>query len=71
MRDASNSTRPSTRIPGLDDIRFRALARNFAYLVEGGPGTGKTSLATHFILEGQQEDECCLNVTVSESNSST
>ena len=71
MKDASNSSRPSTRIPGLDDIRFRALASNYAYPVEGGHGTGKTSLATHFILGGQQEDERFFNVTLSESNSLT
>ena len=36
-------------------------------MVEGDPGTGKTALATQFILEGKRQGERCLYVTLSES----
>lgn len=37
------------------------------YLVEGEPGTGKTTLALQFLLEGARRGEKCLYVTLSES----
>lgn len=37
------------------------------YLVEGDPGTGKTTLSMQFILEGKRAGERCLYVTLSES----
>jgi circadian clock protein KaiC len=36
-------------------------------LVEGDPGTGKTTLGTQFVLEGKRQGERCLYVTLSES----
>jgi circadian clock protein KaiC len=37
------------------------------YLLEGRPGTGKTTLALQFLLEGVRSGESCLYVTLSES----
>ena len=45
----------------------RRLAANRVYLVEGSPGTGKTTLALQFLLEGAQRGEPGLYVTLSET----
>ena len=41
-------------IPGLDDILLGGLRRNRLFLFEGSPGSGKTTLALQFLLEGAQ-----------------
>ena len=40
---------------------------NRIYLLEGDPGTGKTTLALQFMLEGARAGEKCLYVTLSET----
>ena len=40
------------------------------YLIEGNPGTGKTTLALQFLLEGVARGEACLYVTLSETTGS-
>jgi len=37
-----------------------------AYLVRGGPGTGKTTLGLHFLEEGLKNNENCLLITMTE-----
>jgi circadian clock protein KaiC len=59
--------RVSTGSPGLDDILGGGLDADRVYLVEGRPGTGKTTLALQFLLEGVRQGERCLYVTLSES----
>ena len=46
------SPRVATGIQGLDEILGGGLPENRLYLVEGEPGTGKTTLALQFLLEG-------------------
>ena len=58
----------STGIEGLDDILRGGFPGNRLYLVEGEPGTGKTTLALHFLLEGARLGEPGLYVTLSESS---
>lgn len=41
--------RISTGIPGLDEIAYGGLLTERAYLVRGGPGSGKTTLSLHFL----------------------
>ena len=48
----ASSPRISMGIPGLDDILGGGLTPNRVYLVEGTPGTGKTTLSLQFLLEG-------------------
>jgi circadian clock protein KaiC len=53
--------------PGLDDILNGGLIPNRIYLVEGDPGSGKTTLSLQFLLEGLKHGEKCLYITLSET----
>jgi circadian clock protein KaiC len=64
---AVSQPRLSTGVPGLDDVLAGGLPSNHLYLVEGDPGTGKTTLALHFLMEGARRGEQGLYVTLSES----
>src|SRR5579862_6854920 len=56
-------------VPGLDDILVGGLARKRLFLFEGSPGTGKTTLALQFLLEGARCGEKGLYITLSETES--
>src|SRR5581483_6761487 len=57
----------ATGVAGLDDILEGGIARNHLYLVEGDPGTGKTTIAMQFLMEGVRCGQRGLYVTLSES----
>jgi circadian clock protein KaiC len=59
--------RLSTGVEGLDTILNGGLTANRLYLVEGKPGTGKTTLALQFLLDGVRRHERVLYVTLSET----
>lgn len=42
-------SRVATGVAGLDEILCGGLLANYAYLVRGGPGVGKTTLGVHFL----------------------
>lgn len=69
--DAVASTRrldkAATGISGLDDVLAGGFHRHRVYLLEGNPGTGKTTLAMQFLLEGRAMGERGLYVTLSEN----
>jgi len=68
--DRSEQTdRVSTGIPGLDRVLAGGLPSNRMYLVEGAPGSGKTTLGLQFLREGIQRGERVLYVTLSETRS--
>lgn len=56
-----------TGVAGLDDVLGGGLIPNRLYLLEGDPGSGKTTLALQFLLEGVKRGESCLYVTLAES----
>lgn len=59
--------RVSTGIAGLDDILSGGLPAGHLYLIEGQPGTGKTTLGLQFLMSGAEVGERSLYVTLSES----
>ena len=63
----ATSGRANTGIEGLDDILNGGLPRDHLYLLEGDPGTGKTTMALQFLLAGIKAGEKALYVTLSES----
>jgi circadian clock protein KaiC len=68
--EVSPSTGPHripTGIAGLDDVLGGGLPQGHLYLVEGDPGTGKTTLALQFLLDGIRQGESVIYVTLSES----
>ena len=54
-------------IQGLDDVLAGGLARGRSFLLEGSPGTGKTTIALQFLLGGAARDERGLYVSLSET----
>lgn len=54
-------------ITGLDDILAGGLQRDRLYLLEGNPGTGKTTAAMNFLMQGAARGERCLYITLSET----
>ena len=68
MNDSAEPTVPAG-IHGLDDILRGGFPQNCLYLVTGTPGTGKTTLAMQFLLEGLRRGERCLYVSLSETRS--
>ena len=56
-----------TGVPGLDDILNGGLAAGRVFLVEGSPGTGKTTTAVRFLMTGAEQGERGLYITLSET----
>jgi len=57
----------STGIAGLDDILNGGLTPERLYLVEGTPGTGKTTLGLGFLLAGAAAGQSGLYITLAET----
>ena len=57
----------STGTAGLDDILRGGLTPDRLYLLEGDPGSGKTTLAIQFLMAGVARGEPALYVTLSET----
>ena len=59
--------RCSSGVEGLDDIMAGGLPRGCFYLIQGDPGSGKTTVALQFLLEGVRRGESVFYVTLSET----
>lgn len=71
MKPTQDTTSPdarvSTGVPGLDDVLNGGFPQGHFFLVEGEPGTGKTTLGLQFLMAGARQGEKVLYVTLSES----
>jgi circadian clock protein KaiC len=59
--------RAASGVPGLDDILSGGFTKGSLFLIEGSPGTGKTTLALRFLLEGADAGDRNLYITLSET----
>lgn len=60
--------RISTGTAGLDTVLRGGLTPGRTYLLEGAPGSGKTTLGLQYLMEGVAKGEKCLYVTLSETS---
>ncbi|MBR0668605.1 AAA family ATPase [Roseomonas hellenica] len=67
MDAKQTSRKASTGVDGLDDILSGGLAPGHVFLLEGNPGTGKTTMALSFLLAGARAGERGLYITLSET----
>jgi circadian clock protein KaiC len=72
MKDPATSedrpiARADTGIAALDHVLHGGFPRNRLYLLEGDPGTGKTTIGLHYLLAGVARGETALYVTLSET----
>ena len=56
-----------TGVPGLDYVLRGGFLREGFYLVQGDPGSGKTTLALQFVLARKEAGERCLYISLTES----
>jgi circadian clock protein KaiC len=54
-------------IEGLDDVLGGGLTRQRSFLLEGTPGSGKTTIALQFLMAGREAGETGLYITLSET----
>ena len=54
-------------VPGLDDVLGGGFPAYRLHLIDGTPGTGKTTIGLQFLLEGARQGERVLYVTLSET----
>lgn len=64
----ANDPRISTGNEGLDIVLNGGLTPSRLYLLEGAPGSGKTTLGLQFLMDGVSNGEPCLYVTLSETH---
>ncbi|MDR9415247.1 MAG: ATPase domain-containing protein [Gracilimonas sp.] len=57
----------STGIDGLDEILIGGLIPRQSYLIQGGPGTGKSTIGYHFLEQGVKDGDSSLYISFGES----
>lgn len=66
MRVEHNAVVP-TGVPGLDQVLVGGYLREGFYLIQGDPGSGKTTLALQYVLDRAAAGERCLYISLTES----
>ena len=61
------SGKATTGIEGLDNVLSGGFTNGSLFLLEGNPGTGKTTIALQFLLEGLKSKQPALYITLSET----
>ena len=64
------SNKISTGLSGLDEILHGGLLPETSYLIQGGPGSGKSTFGLHFLSEASKNNEKALYITLGESKES-
>jgi circadian clock protein KaiC len=67
MQTTAALPRARTSIWGLDDVLEGGLARNRLHLLEGSPGTGKTTIALQYLISGAGDGEVGIYVSLAET----
>lgn len=67
MTQQHERSQAETGIEGLDNVLGGGFERGRSYLLEGNPGTGKTTIALQFLISGVQKGERCLYISLSET----
>lgn len=63
MKNAAQ--RMLTGVPELDAVMYGGLSRGRIHLIEGKPGTGKTTIGLRYLIEGVKNGETCLYLSLS------
>jgi len=67
MPEQTDQAKAPTGIRGLDEILEGGLPAGEMYMVQGGAGTGKTTLALQFLAEGAKRGEKALFITLAQT----
>jgi circadian clock protein KaiC len=67
MAEGNSNRKVATGIAGLDNVLNGGFTANRIYLIEGDPGSGKTTLGLQFLLEGRRLGEKGMYVSLSET----
>ncbi len=67
MVESKKVTVVSSGIPGLDEILRGGLPASNLYIVQGAPGSGKTTAALQFLRAGAANGERCIYVSLSQT----
>ena len=67
MVESKKLTKVSSGIPGLDEILRGGLPASNLYIVQGAPGSGKTTAALQFLRAGAANGERCIYVSLSQT----
>ena len=70
MSVSEASSKTATGIKGLDAILAGGLPRDELHLVQGGPGTGKSTIGLQFLLEGVAAGEKALLISFAQTEAS-